>query len=204
MEFPERISEFITKKIAETLTDLSDEKLEQISYGIAVLIANLYKYAVIFIAAYFLKVFGYMLIALFSFGFLRTFAAGLHAKKEWTCLVSSTAFVFGTIYISKYWQPNYYVMTGIYLISLFLVYTYSPADSEERPIFSKSYRLKMKILSSFAVLILYAIASYYYNTVISGIITTTTIIEVLLILPVTYKIAGAEYATGLRITKEEV
>ena len=85
MEFPERISEKLTKSIANILTDLPEEKLEQINYGIAVSITGLYKVILLFVLAYLVGVFKWMLIGFFSFGFLRTFATGLHAKKEWTC-----------------------------------------------------------------------------------------------------------------------
>ena len=204
MEFPERVSEKLTNIIAGTLTDLTEEKLEQINYGIAIFIANSYKYIFIFIVAWLLKVFGYMLVALFGFGFLRTFAAGLHGKKEWTCFVSTTSFVFGTIYVSMHISINFPILTLVYVVSMLLVYLYAPSDTEERPIYSKSYRKKMKLLSCLAVMILYLISIRYYGTIISNILVISTVIAVILIIPVSYRLTNNVYGTGLYTNKEEV
>lgn len=204
MEFPERVSEKLTNIIADTLTDLTEEKLEQINYGIAIFIANLYKFVIIFVAAYLLRVFNYMLVALGSFAFLRLFAAGLHGKKEWTCLLSTISFIFGTVYLAKYINFNLYILTLIYLIGFLAMLKYAPSDTEERPIYSKSYRKTMRALSCAAVIILYVLALSCYGTTTSSIITISTVMETILILPVSYKVTGNVYGTGLYTNKEEV
>ena len=99
MEFPERISAKITTAIAAQLEDLPEQKLAEINYGIAVFIANSYKMLFLFISAILLNVFRYFLIAFVSFGTLRTFASGVHAKREWTCLPASTLLFFGILYL---------------------------------------------------------------------------------------------------------
>lgn len=204
MEFPERVSEKLTNIIAGTLTDLTEEKLEQINYGIAIFIANSYKFIIIFTVAYFLKIFNYSLIALLGFGLIRCFAAGLHGKKEWTCFLSTTSFIFGTVYLSMNIKINIYIITLIYLVCLMIVYRYAPSDTEERPIFSKSYRLKMKILSCCSVILLYILSLWHYGTIISNILAISTVIAVILIMPVSYRLTNNVYGTGLYTNKEEV
>ena len=158
MEFPERISGKITKAIAAELKDLSEEKLAEIDYGIAAFIANSYKMVFIFILAMLLNIFQYFLIAFVSFGTLRTFASGVHAKREWTCLPTSALVFFGITYLEMISKLNIYIITFIFILCFGAMLRYAPADTEERPIVSRKLRKKLKILSVITILVLYAIA----------------------------------------------
>jgi accessory gene regulator B len=205
MEFPERLSEKLTTVIAENLQDLSEQKLAEINYGIAVFITNSYKMLLIFVVAILLSIFKYFLIAFVSFGALRTFASGVHAKREWTCLPTSTLFFFGVVYLGIIVDLNIYALSIIFVLCFAAVLRYAPADTEERPIASGKLRKKLKIMSSITIVILYAVAAYNLGTSASSIIAFSTLIESLLILPVTYKLAGSMYDVGVSINnKREV
>lgn len=203
MEFPERISARITTVIAEQLDDLSEQKLAEINYGIAVFIANSYKIILIFILAILLNVFKYFLIAFVSFGALRTFASGVHAKREWTCLPTSILIFFGAVYLGMNVELNIYISSIIFALCFAAVLRYAPADTEERPIASRKLRKKLKIMSCITVVILYSTALYNLGTSASSIIVFSTLIESVLILPVTYKLAGSMYGVGLKISKKK-
>jgi accessory gene regulator B len=202
MEFPERMSAKITSSIAAQLEDLSEQKLAEINYGIAVFIANSYKMLLIFILAIFLNIFDYFLVAFVSFGALRTFASGVHAKREWTCLPASTMLFFGILYLGMTIELNIYVSSIIFVLCFAAVLRYAPADTEERPLASRKLRRKLKIMSCITVLILYAITLYNLGTSVSSIIVFSTLIESVLILPVTYKLAGSMYGVGMKINKK--
>jgi len=200
MEFPERISGKITEAIAAELKDLSEEKLAEIDYGIAAFIANSYKMAFIFILAILLNVFQYFLIALVSFGALRTFASGVHAKREWTCLPTSALVFFGITYLGMISNLNIYIISFVFILCFGAILRYAPADTEERPIVSRRLRKKLKILSCITILALYAIALYSIGTKASSIITYAVLFESVLILPVTYRLAGSMYGAGMKIS----
>ncbi|HRS21499.1 MAG TPA: accessory gene regulator AgrB [Clostridia bacterium] len=202
MEFPERISGKITKAIAAELEDLSEEKLAEIDYGIAAFIANSYKMVFIFILAILLNVFQYFLIAFVSFGALRTFASGVHAKREWTCLPVSIILFFGILYLGMTIELNIYMLSIIFILCFTAVLRYSPADTEERPIVSRKLRKKLKILSVITVLVLYAIALYSLGTIASSIITFAVLVESILILPAAYRLAGSMYGAGIKISNK--
>lgn len=202
MEFPERVSEKITSAIAAQLDDLSEEKLAEIRYGIAVFITNSYKMLLIFILAIFLNIFKYFLIAFMSFGALRTFASGVHAKREWTCLPTSILFFIGTVYLGMAVNLNIYAVNTIFVLCFAAVLRYAPADTEERPIASGRLRKKLKIMACITVAILYAASVYGLGTTVSSIITFSTLIETLLILPITYKLANSMYGVGMKINNE--
>ncbi len=205
MEFPERISAKITTAIGAELKDLSEEKLAEIDYGIAAFIANSYKTLFIFILAILLGIFKYFLIAFVSFGVLRTFACGVHAKREWTCLPTSIILFFGILYLGMTIELNIYIMSFIFVLCFGAMLRYAPADTEERPIASSKLRRKLKIMSCVTVLALYAIALFKLSTAASSIITFAALVESVLILPVTYRLAGSMYGAGIKIrNKREV
>ena len=205
MEFPERLSAKLTAIIAENLEDLSEQKLAEINYGIAVFIANSYKMMFIFLLAIFLNIFKNFLIAFISFGALRTFASGVHAKGEWTCLPSSALFFIGTAYLGMTVDLNAYAVSIIFLLCFAAVLRYAPADTEERPIASNKLRKKLKVMSCITLAILYSVSVYKLGTSTSSIIAFSTLIETALILPVTYKLAGSMYGVGFKINnKREV
>ncbi|HQL37485.1 MAG TPA: accessory gene regulator AgrB [Bacillota bacterium] len=200
MEFPERISRKITKAIAAELKDLPEEKLAEIDYGIAAFIANSYKMAFIFVLAVLLNVLQYFLIAFVSFGALRTFASGVHAKREWTCLPVSIILFSGILYLGMTIELNIHMLSIIFILCGIAVLRYSPADTEERPIVSSKLRKKLKILSAITILVLYAIALYSIGTKASSIITFAVLVESILILPATYRLAGSMYGAGIKIS----
>lgn len=202
MEFPEKMSTKITTAIAAQLEDLSEQKLAEINYGIAVFITNSYKMLLIFILAILLNIFEYFLIAFVSFGALRTFASGVHAKREWTCLPSSTLLFFGILYFGMTIELNIYIISIIFVLCFAAALRYAPADTEERPIASRKLRRKLKVLSCITVFILYATALYNLDTSASSIIAFAALIESILILPVTYKLAGSMYGAGMKINKK--
>ena len=202
MEFPERMSAKITTVIATQLEDLSEQKLAEINYGIAVFITNSYKMLLIFILAILLNIFEYFLIAFVSFGALRTFASGVHAKREWTCLPASILLFFGILYLGMTIELNIYVSSIIFAICFWAMLRYAPADTEEKPIVNRKLRRKLKIMSCITILILYAITLYNLGTSVSSIIVFSTLIESVLILPLTYKLAGSMYGVGMKINKK--
>jgi accessory gene regulator B len=202
MEFPERMSAKITTAIAAQLEDLSDVKLAEINYGIAVFIANSYKMLLIFVLAIILNIFEYFLIAFVSFGALRTFASGVHAKREWTCLPVSTSIFLGITYLGININLNIYVISIIFALCFAAMLRYSPADTEERPLASRKLRRKLKIMSCITAIILYSIALYKLGTSASSIIAFAALIESILILPITYKLAGSMYGVGMKINKK--
>jgi len=205
MEFPERISGKITKAIAAELGDLSEEKLAEIDYGIAAFIANSYKMVFIFILAILLNILNYFLIAIISFGALRTFASGVHAKREWTCFPVSTSIFLGITYLGINLDLNIYIINFVFILCFAAILIYAPADTEERPLVSRKLRKKLKIMSCITILVLYAIALYSLGTKTSSIITFAVLFESVLILPVTYKLAGSMYGVGIKISnKREV
>ncbi|HYF75237.1 MAG TPA: accessory gene regulator AgrB [Candidatus Nitrosocosmicus sp.] len=203
MEFPERISARLTAVIADNVEELSEQKLAEINYGIAVFITNAYKLLFVFILALLLGIFNYFMIAFMSFGALRTFASGVHAKGEWTCLPLSTLFFFGIVYVGLAVKLDIYMISILFALCFAAVLRYAPADTEEKPIVSRKLRRKLKIMSCLALAALYLVSVYTLGTSTASIITFAVLVETILILPVTYKLAGSMYGVGININKKK-
>ncbi len=202
MEFPEQISTRITATIASQLKEFPDEKLEQINYGIAVFITNSYKLLIMFVIAFLLKVFWFFLTALFSFGLLRSFASGVHAKREWTCLPSSILLFSSIIYAGLNIELNMPAVCIIYAMCFAVVLRYAPADTEERPIVSLRLRRKLKTMSCVTLLLLCSYSLFFIAGPYSSIVTFSALAECAMIIPITYKLTGSMYGTGMKIKEK--
>ena len=197
MEFPELLSNKITMQISESVPEYTETQLEQINYGLSCVISNIYKLVITLAVSYFLNIMDYMLITIFSFGFLRAFAAGVHAKKELSCFLSTNIILFSISYIGMNITLSYTAITILFLLSFVFIFRYAPSDTEERPIVSKRLRKKLKICSISALLVLFILAIFFSGTKTSSIISFAVITESILILPIAYKVAGSKYGVGI-------
>jgi len=83
---------------------------------------NTFKMIILFLIAYFFKLFIYTLVAFINFGILRFFSCGVHANTSLNLLLNKNVVVI------------------MYIISLILVFIYATADTEEHSIGSKHHR----------------------------------------------------------------
>jgi len=202
MEFPERISSRLTSTIASQLKEYPEEKLEEINYGIAVFITNSYKLLIMMVIAALLKVFWYYFIALLSFGLLRSFASGVHAKREWTCLPSSILIFSGIIYAGMTIKLDKPALSIIYTICFAVILRYAPADTEERPIVSLKLRRRLKVMSCITLLLLYSYSLFFIAGPFSSMVAFSALAECAMILPITYRLTGSVYGTGIKIKEK--
>ena len=111
---------FLKKSIASVKKKYpyyTEEKLEEIEYGLDAIYLNIPKTIIIFGLAIILGIFKDMILLLTFYGILRTFAFGMHASKSWHCLVISTVMFIGGGLVCKYISIPYYVKIIISIIS---------------------------------------------------------------------------------------
>jgi len=119
MDLSSKLCMAITKTVAKTLKDLSEEEIEKIYYGLMILVSNSLKLAVVLLIAYFLGVFRLVLITFFVFGLLRTFAGGVHAKTPFGCLVAITGVYLAVVYCAMYFHLPWPIKALIFLLTSF-------------------------------------------------------------------------------------
>ena len=173
--------------------DYSDEKLAEIRYGLEGIYLTITKTIFIFGLSYLLGIFKEMLLMLIIFNILRTTGFGLHAKKSWICWVSSTIlFIFFPL-ISKYIIIPFNLKLLLRITSIILVYLYAPADTIKHPLVNQRKRLIWKYLTTINCIRLVSICLFINNNAISNLIIFGIYSEIIVIIPIVYKVFNLPY-----------
>lgn len=181
-------------KIKIKYPNYSEEKLEEIAYGLEAIYLTFTKTIFIFIVAIILHIFKEMFILMILYNILRTTAFGMHAKKSWHCLIiSTTMFIGGALFI-KYVDINIYIKFIISFISYIFVIIYAPADTYKRPLINKKKRNIYKILSIIISTIYVILIVIFRNNIISTYLMLGLLESTLMIHPLTYRMFHLPYA----------
>ena len=170
MNFSENISNKLTEAITEEL-DYSKDKKEIIAYAIETVILFVSGLLLILVLGY---VFNALMPAVFAtiFGVsLRKVSGGAHFNNPLKCLA------FGSIIYSmigvlakklvEYDFTNQYILIFILVVSFLFVAFLAPVDSESKPIYSSSLKLKLKISSVGLVIVAFFVLSFVDNKLLS-------------------------------------
>lgn len=182
-----RFLNIIRNSIKKQYPNYSEDKLDEIMYGVEGIYLTITKMIIIFIFAFILGVAKELLLLLIAFNFVRLFAFGMHADKSWICLVFSSILFLGGAFLSKYIVLDKVVLYLLYLIVFILVAAYAPADTVKRPLIKKKKRIRFKILSVIVVISYFIITLLITNNLIINVLIFGLIIECILISPLTYK-----------------
>ncbi len=168
-------------------------KLNEIRYGLLTLYLTIFKLIVIFLLSFFIHTTKYLCLLFLFYLPLRLFGFGLHSKNSRQCWLLSIS-VFSLLpYLIKNLIVNnlYFKIACIPLLLLIIIY--SPSDTEKRPLINKRKRIIYKILTSI-ISIIYIIIIYSKNNIIvNKVLFFSLLLEVLLILPISYKLLGLKY-----------
>lgn len=187
-----RFLNYCERIIRKNRKNISNDELEVICYGLESLYLTLTKIIVILILAILLGIFKEVIIMLISYNIIRLFAFGLHSKTSFGCLVSSIILFIGGAYISMYLSFSIIIRIIGSIISVILIALYAPADTEKRPLINKGKRIRYKFYSIIISTIVSILIIYYKNN-ITNFLFVGLIEEVIMILPITYKILGLSY-----------
>ena len=168
-------------------------KLEEIRYGLVSIYLTLSKLIIISVLALILGIFQEMLTFLIIYNMLRSVSFGLHASKSWICLLSSTLIFIGGPILCMNIKINQYIIWGISIITIILIYKYSPADTKKRPIVSTKRRKIFKYLSTIISIIYLVIALNIQNSFIINCLMLTLIVQSFVIHPLVYKTFHMSY-----------
>lgn len=168
-------------------------KMDELRYGLEGFYLTITKSIVIFSVAFILNVFVEMIFMLFIFNILRKYAFGLHATKSWICLISSGSVFLIFPYISKLIEIPIIVKALLGIIAVVCIYCYAPADTSKRPLIYADRRRKYKHIATVCCVILMGICLVIPNNLYSNLILFGVYAEVVIILPITYRIFHLSY-----------
>ncbi|MBP3460797.1 MAG: accessory gene regulator B family protein [Bacilli bacterium] len=179
--------------IKEKYPETDDIKLDEYRYSLEGFYLTISKMLFIIPMSIILNVFKEMIILLIFFNILREPGHGLHATKSWICLISSSLIFIGVPLICKTIIIPFNIKIILGIFGILLIYKYAPADTKKAPIIKKSRRDKYKFITTISCVLLAFLSLIIKDQLISNIIIFAIWIEVLLILPLTYKIFHLSY-----------
>lgn len=188
-----RFLKTIRDAIEKQYPNYTNDKLDEIMYGVEGIYLTFTKTIIIFALAFILGIAKELLFLLLAFNFIRLFAFGMHADNSLTCLVFSSALFLTGAFASKYINLDLNIICILYIVILIIIAIFAPADTVKRPLIKKNKRIRFKVLSIVTIILYFIITIYTKNQYITNYLIFGLIIECILILPTTYKIFKMPY-----------
>ena len=193
----EKICNSILIKMRKKMPDITDEKAEIILYGLQLLIGEMPKMFLLFGLSFLLGIGWYMVFAYIAVVPYKAVSGGFHLHSHLGCIVSTIAFFYGNILISKFLvldNIQKYILIGLSLIfGILMISMYAPADTEEVPIISKKERKTKKILSYVMLTLTLVAALFVPDKMMSNILIIGSIFQSISISRLAYKITNNKY-----------
>ena len=188
-----RISNYMTDLIYETLPDVDPGRREVIEYGVYMTVSEIVKMIVTILISAMIGIVPQVLCVVVVFGVLRMFLGGIHAKSHWSCMISHSVIVFGIVALSFISQVDkLYLLILVVPFSFITVYKYAPADLPQKPVKSKKQRKQLRIGGCLFLLFIFT-AAYFLERTWSNMLIFTCFIQVSLMTPFIYRITKNKY-----------
>lgn len=156
--------------------------------GIETILTNVSKGLIVYGTAIILGLFLQTLILHVAYAILRRYSYGLHANSSTVCSVISIVLFIGTPILCQYIPFNSLVVIGCGLLFITLLYLYAPADTDKSPIIGAERRRTLRMKSMVACAVITGIAFLYPDPFIKSLLMLGMAIQIVMILPLTYKI----------------
>ena len=173
--------------------NINEEELEIINYGLESIYLTLVKIVIIIFLSLLLGIFKEVILMIVSYNIIRFFAFGLHAPNSTSCLITSIILFIGGAYVSVYLDISIYIKIIISFISILLISIYAPADTEKRPLINRKKRIKYKYISIVVSIFMSFFLIKFHDSYLSNFLLIGLIEEVIMILPITYKLYKLPY-----------
>ena len=191
------ICTFLTNRIRKEMPEIDDERAEVINYGLQNIVGEIPKIFLLFIISFILGVLKgvlFMFIVLIPY---RGASGGFHLKTHLGCIVGTTAFYCGIVFLSQHVileGITKYILIGItWIFGMFMIKLYAPADTENVPILSKNDRKKKQIIAYIAYSIGLIAALLIQDNVISNIVVFGNLLQTLTITKLAYRLTKNKY-----------
>ena len=179
--------------LKKNFSDYSDEKLDELRYGLEGFYMLVTKLVVIFGLAFILGIFKEAIILLFLYNLLRVSGFGLHASKSWMCWISSSIVFIGCPYLCINLEIPLYILVLISIVCWINFLLYAPADTKNRPLINEKKRKRYKYFTLFTATIYIILLFYVKIPFMRNAIVCAMIIQSVLIHPMVYKLFRLPY-----------
>lgn len=194
----DKICDKLMKRIRAKMPEVDDERAEVIKYGLELIIGELPKMFLLFIIAWLLGIFKYALISFAIILPYKLVSGGVHLKTHIGCILGTSLFYCGNVFISKYINipdiKNQIIFSAIILtFAIIMISLYAPADTENVPILRKKERTKKKIISYIIVTAMIIISFLVKDRVISNMFRVGVLLQSIMISKLTYNIFKVKF-----------
>lgn len=173
--------------------NLSTKEIDTMRYGLEGLYLTITKLIIIFAISLILGIFKEVFLLILIFNGIRLTSFGVHAKRSIDCLISSILFfLMFPILCIKLTIPLL-IKQILFIPLVLLIGTFAPADTEKRPLKNKKKRTIYKILSIIISIIYMLLSLIIKDNTLSNCFIFALIIQIIVMLPITYKIFGVSY-----------
>lgn len=202
----DKICDYLTNKIRNSMPEVDEERAEIINYGIHLLVGEIPK-TFIFIALSailgVLKEFFITMLVIFPY---RAVSGGFHLKTHIGCIIGTSFMYCGIPLLSKHLListcTKYILTILVWIFGMVMCKLYAPADTENVPILRKKDRKIKKILSYIILTITLVIGIIINNNVISNIIILGMFIQSITITRFAYKLTNNKYGYEVYFQQE--
>lgn len=202
----EKFCGYIVEKMKKQMPEIDDEKAEIILYGIQLIIGEIPKTILLFALGFILGIGWYTIFTYIALIPYRASSGGFHLKSHLGCIIGSSVFYYGIIYLSKFLvldTMQKYILAFITLIfGIIMVSLYAPADTENIPILNKKERKLKKILSYITLILTLTIGIFIQDGVISNILIFGVIAQTIMITRIAYILTNNKY--GYEVYKKKI
>lgn len=192
-----KICTLLTNRIRKEMPEIDDERAEVINYGLQNIIGEIPKIFLLFIIAFFLNILKevvFMFLVLIPY---RGASGGFHLKTHLGCILGSSIFYCGTVFLSQniiLEEVAKYILIGIiWIFGMIMIKLYAPADTENVPILSKKDRKKKQIIAYISYTIGIVFAIVIQDSTISNILLFGNLVQTLTITKLAYKLTKNKY-----------
>ena len=191
------ICTFLTNRIRKEMPEIDDERAEVINYGLQNIVGEIPKIFLLFIIAFILGMFKEVLFMFIVLTPYRGASGGFHLKTHLGCIVGTTAFYCGIVFLSQHIileDITKYILTGIsWIFGMFMIKLYAPADTENVPILSKKDRKRKQMIAYITYSIGLMAAVLIQDNVISNILLFGNLLQTLTITKLAYRLTKNKY-----------
>ncbi len=180
------ITKKITNQILLNVPDTTEEKAEQLNYGLYIAFTDILKLVAVLSVAFVLGQFKFALLAVVVFAVNKSYFGGVHAKTQLGCVITHFILIFSSVYLSQAINIRYFNV-GLFIVAGTLVALYAPADLVSKPIITLKRKKELRI-KSIILLVMCFIATFIVPVVCANIISIITLISAINLTPIIYRI----------------
>lgn len=162
----------------------SEVEMMKMKLGLQVLIHDLVMVGFILALAGYLEIFTEAVILFAGYGLLKVTAGGIHFKKSWLCLLSTSTFIVMGTFIAEHIELAFYQILCMYLVCMAVLWIVAPQGTQNNPISPGKYdRLKRDTMIISYIYLLITIYEYMTEVKISYFLLVAIVFETISLLP---------------------